>query len=141
MTYQELLKRYKKKHGALVRPNQGFASLSSKLHLAYSMGRKRGFTDLGTHNPNSTLPGGGKSDHAHWPSLAYDLGRKNNFFNKGWNYLVARRYANLLWKERVALKINYIILGKKIISRSNPTWHPYNANNSHMTHIHVSAIH
>jgi hypothetical protein len=71
VTYAQLLARYREKHGALLRP----ASLQPSLHLAYSMGIKRSFTDLGTYNPKSTLPGGGKSDHAYYPAWAFDLGR------------------------------------------------------------------
>jgi len=47
--YPELLARYRKRHGKLVEPVQGFGSLHNSLHLAYSMGRQRGFTDLGTY--------------------------------------------------------------------------------------------
>jgi hypothetical protein len=47
--YPVLLNRYLKKHKRLVPPNQGMASLHPSLHLAYSMGRRRGFTDLGTY--------------------------------------------------------------------------------------------
>lgn len=134
MTYKELLRRYRDKHGALVKPNQGWESLSKSLWLAYSMGRRRGFTDLGTY---ANKPG----DHGYWPAYAFDLGRKNRFWNKGYNYLVARRLAHLYWKEREALGINYVILGKKIISRARPYWHPYTRDASHMWHMHVSGVH
>ena len=48
MTRAQLAAAYKAKHGALVEPVQGFDSLAKILWLAYSMGRQRGFTDLGT---------------------------------------------------------------------------------------------
>ena len=132
-SYQELLKRYEAKHGAFVRPVQGFGSLHPTLHLAYSMGRKRSFTDLGTY---VNKPG----DHGVGPpARAFDLGRHNRFFNKGWNYLVARNLAKLYWEEHVALSIDYVILGRRIISRSKPYWHPLTTGDtSHDYHIHVS---
>lgn len=134
MTYGQLLDRYKKKHGKLVEPNQGFSSLHHSLWLAYSMGRKRGFTDLGTYanKPNS--------DHNKWPSLAFDLGRNNRFFNLGWDYIVARKLAKLYVEHHEALHINYVILGKKIWSREYPYWHPFKRDTSHMWHMHVSGV-
>lgn len=135
MTYRQLLDRYRAKHGKLVEPAQGFQSLHSDLWLAYSMGRKRGFTDLGTY---AKKPG----DHGYYPSWAFDLGRKNRFFMKGWNYLVARKLAKLYWQHREALNINYVILGMRIISRQRPYWHPLTTGDtSHMFHIHVSGWH
>lgn len=134
MTYMELLTRYKEKHGKLVEPQQGFKSLHEDLWLAYSMGRKRGFTDLGTH----ALKAG---DHGFWPAWAFDLGRKNRFYNLGWNYLVARKLALLYWEHHEALHINYVILGRRIISRKHPTWRPYERDSSHDWHIHVSGHH
>ena len=132
-SYAELLRRYKDKHGDLVRPNQGWGSLHPTLHLAYSMGRKRGFTDLGTY---VNKPG----DHGVGPpARAFDLGRKNRFFFKGWDYLVARSLAKLYWEHHLALSLDYVILGRKIISRRNPTWHPLTTGDtSHDFHIHVS---
>lgn len=134
-TYSQLLERYRQKHRLLVEPNQGFRSLAPELHLAYSIGRKRGFTDLGTH---AKKPG----DHGFWPAWAFDLGRKNRFFSKGWNYLVARRLALLYVKHHQALNINYVILGRRIWSRSKPYWHPLTTGDtSHDWHIHVSGHH
>ncbi len=126
-TYPELLATYKKKHGKLVAP----ASLQQSLHLAFSMGIKRSFTNLGTH---AKKPG----DHGYYPAWAFDLGRHNRFFNKGWNYLVARNLAKLYWKHRLALNVEYVILGRKIISRQHPTWRPYTRSTTHDWHIHVS---
>lgn len=137
MTYRELLRRYLKKHKKLVTPNQGFNSLEPKLWLAYSMGRKRGFTDLGTYASK-------RGDHG-WDAprgnqriaAAFDLGRRNRFYNKGWNYLVARRLFKFLVKHHIALNIDYVILGMWIWSRRNGL-RRYNGDTSHMYHLHVS---
>lgn len=136
MTYKELLDRYRAKHGQLVEPVQGWGSLHATLHLAYSMGRKRGFTDLGTY---VNKPGDHGWDDIHRMARAFDLGRKNRFFNKGWNYLVARRLAKLYVQHHQALAIDYVILGMKVWSREKPYWHPLTTGDtSHMFHIHVS---
>lgn len=136
MTYKQLMATYLAKHGQLVEPRQGWGSLVRELHLAYSMGRKRGFTDLGTY---ANKPG----DHGYGPpAWAFDLGRKNRFYNLGWNYLVARKLALLYWEHHLALNINYVILGKQLISRQRPYWHPLTTGDmSHMYHIHVSGWH
>jgi hypothetical protein len=137
-SYATLLARYRKKHGKLVEPVQGFDSLHESLWLAYSMGRRRGFTDLGTF---VNKPG----DHGWRPDIrmarAFDLGRTNRFFFKGFNYLVARRYANLLAKNYRALGIRYIILGDRIWHRDVGKWEKfqnYANDKSHDFHIHVS---
>lgn len=122
---------YLKKHKKLVEPKQGFRSLDPSLHLAYSIARVRGYTDLGTY---ANKPG----DHGKWPALAFDIGRKDRFYNKGWNYLKARRLARFYWKNRNELAINYVILGNKIISRQYPYWRPFTRDTSHFWHIHVS---
>lgn len=134
MTYAQLLAQYRLKHGKFVEPRQGFDSLQPSLWLAYSMGRKRGFTDLGTY---ANKPG----DHGYYPAYAFDLGRKNRFFNRGWNYLVARRLCKLYVEHHKALNINYVILGDKIWSRAKPYWHYYGPDKSHFFHIHVSGVH
>jgi hypothetical protein len=134
-TYGELLARYRAVHGKLVEPRQGFDSLHQKLHLAYSMGRVRGFTDLGTYVDK---PG----DHGIGPPCyAFDLGREDRFLFKGWGYLKARRLALLYWKNHKALHIDYVILGRKIISLEHPYWHAFNRDDSHLFHIHVSGVH
>jgi hypothetical protein len=134
MTKPELWARYRAKHGKLVEPTQGFHSLDSSLHLAYSIGRVRGFTDLGTYVDK---PG----DHGIGPpAFAFDLGRKDRFLFKGWDYLKARRLAKLYWAEHRALDIEYVILGHKIISREKPYWHYYGPDESHQFHIHVSGV-
>lgn len=132
----ELLARYKKSHGKLVEPVQGFDSLHHSLYLAYSMGRVRGFTDLGTY---VNKPG----DHGIGPPCyAFDLGRKDRFLFKGWGYLKARRLAKLYWANHQALSINYVILGQRLISRERPYWHPLTTGDtSHAFHIHVSGVH
>ena len=135
-TYTELLARYRKKHGQFVEPRQGWDSLHKSLWLAYSMGRWRGFTDLGTYVDK---PG----DHGIGPPCyAFDLGRQDRFFFKGWGYLKARRLAKLYVAEHDALHINYVILGRRIWSRNKPYWHPLTTGDtSHDFHIHVSGVH
>jgi hypothetical protein len=136
MTYEQLRRRYVAKHRKLVEPEQGWASLHESLWLAYSMGRKRAFTDLGTY---VNKPG----DHGVGPPCyAFDLGRRNRFFNKGWNYLVARRLAKLYVRHHLALSVNYVILGRRMWSRTRPYWHPLTTGDtSHDYHIHVSGVH
>jgi len=135
VTYQELFRRYKKKHGNLVEPKQGFESLHHELWLAYAMGRKRGFTDLGTY---ANKPG----DHGYRPAYAFDLGRKDRFLFKGWGYIKARRLARLYVRHHRPLGINYVILGRRIRSRQYPYWHPLvTGDTSHDFHIHVSGVH
>lgn len=133
---QELKRRYNRKHGKLVQPKQGWDSLAVPLWLPYSMGIKRGFTDLGTY-VNKPGDHGGLPDKRRRPAWAFDLGRENRFFFKGWNYLVARRFALFLVKHHRALDIEYVILGRKIWSRKNG-WQPFNRDSSHDFHIHVS---
>lgn len=133
MTYRDLLQRYRRKHGHLVKPNQGWDSLDKSLWLAYSIGRKRAFTDLGTYVNKAGDHGIGP------PCFAFDLGRVNRFYNKGWNYLVARRLALFYVKEHESLGINYVILGQRIWSRERPYWHALTTGDtSHSFHIHVS---
>ena len=134
MTHAQLLTRYRKRHGKLVEPRQGFSSLDASLHLAYSLGRVRGFTDLGTYVDK---PG----DHGIGPPcFAFDLGRPNRFFFRGWQYLVARRLALLYIRQHKALAIEYVILGRVIWSRSRG-FHRYTRDASHDFHIHVSGHH
>ena len=134
-TYRELLERYRKKHGKLIEPVQGFASLDRSLHLAYSIGRVRNFTDLGTYVDK---PG----DHGIGPPcFAFDLGREDRFLFKGWDYLKARRLAKLYVAEHDGLHINYVILGQRIWSRERPYWHALTTGDtSHAFHIHVSGL-
>ncbi len=134
MTHAELLARYRKRHGTLVEPVQGFGSLDRTLHLAYSIGRRRGFTDLGTY---VAKPG----DHGIGPpAFAFDLGRSDRFHNRGWQYLKARRLFALYVREHLGLSINYVILGDRIWSRERGL-HSYGPDRSHFFHMHVSGIH
>ena len=135
MTYQQLLERYLKKHKRLVEPRQGFGSLHSSMHLAYSMGRRRGFTDLGTY-VNKPL------DHGWNDKLrmarAFDLGREDKtFWQRQWGQLMTWRYVRLLVREHKALGIDYVIYRDKIWSRRYG-WHHYGPDRSHFWHIHVS---
>jgi hypothetical protein len=137
-TRKELAAAYHKKHGPLKKPRQGWASLAVPLHLPYSMGIARGFTDLGTYVAKA-LDHGGTDTHRGPPAWAFDLGRKDRFLFKGWGYLKARALAKLYWKHHRALDIEYVILGHKIISREKPYWHYYSdPSGSHSFHIHVS---
>jgi len=137
-TRAELMAAYKEKHGPLVKPRQGFDSLAPVLWLAYSMGIQRGFTDLGTYVAKA-LDHGGTDTHRGPPAWAFDLGRKNRFLFRGWDYLVARRFARFLWENHRALGIEYVILGNKIASREKGDWHPFlDSSGSHSFHIHVS---
>ena len=135
MSYPELLQRYRDKHGKFVEPRQGFDSLHKSLWLAYSMGRVRGFTDLGTY---VNKPG----DHGIGPPcFAFDLGREDRFLFKGWGYIKARKLAQLYVAEHDALHINYVILGQRIWSRTKPYWHPLTTGDtSHSFHLHVSGV-
>jgi hypothetical protein len=136
VSYAELFARYKRKHKHLVEPRQGFDSLDESLWLAYSMGRKRGFTDLGTY---VNKPGDHGWNDRTRTAAAFDLGREDRFLFKGWGYLKARRLAMHYWRHHRALGIEYVILGRKIISRSRPYWHPLTTGDtSHDFHIHVS---
>ena len=128
-TYTELLRRYQEKHGALVRPR----SLHSSLHLAFSMGLARSFYSVGTY---ANKPG----DHGYWPSLAFDLRRKGWVGTWGFGFLVARRLSQFYWDNHVALNIDYVIVGRRIISRQHPYWRPYERDHSHDWHVHVSGI-
>lgn len=137
-SYSTLLARYRKKHGKLVEPVQGFESLDESLWLAYSMGRRRGFTDLGTF----VNKGGDHGwDVPNRTARAFDLGRTNRFFFKGFNYLVARRFCYLLAKNHKALGVRYIILGDRIWHKDYGKWQRfgnYDDDKSHDFHIHVS---
>ena len=147
MTYDKLRKRYLKKHKKLKEPRQGFSSLHNSLWLAYSMGIVRGFTDLGTYVDK---PGSHGWNDAKRMAAAFDLGRKDRFLFRGWNYIKARRLVRLYVKHHEALGIEYVILGMKIWSRrewkenrgpkawsKELGWHRYQGDTSHMFHVHV----
>ena len=120
----------------LVEPRQGWSSLDESLWRAYSIGRNRGFTDLGTYVDK---PG----DHGIGPPcFAFDLGDPLRFRFLGWGYLKARQLAKFYVKGHEWLNIEYVILGMRIWSRSRPYWHPLTTGDtSHQFHIHVSGHH
>lgn len=135
-TYADLFARYRARHGALREPVQGWDSLAPALHLAYSIGRVRGFTDLGTYVDKQGDHGGTYTARRP-PAWAFDLGRRNRFYNRGWNYWAARRLAKLYVREHEALAIEYVILGRRIWSREKG-WHAFTRDSSHLWHLHVS---
>lgn len=114
----------------LVEPKQGWNSLRRDLWEAFSIGRNRGLTDLGTYNPASRLPSGAPSDHAVYPAVAFDLGFTPA---TGWNNLKASTYAREMAKRP---EVEYVICGDRIWSVSRG-WHPYTAG-GHEGHVHVS---
>lgn len=116
----------------LVEPHQGFGSLHESLWEAYSIGRRMGLTDLGTYNPDSRLPGGGKSDHAFLPAFAFDLGFAPA---TGYEHPVARRFFRQMINRP---EVNYVIVGNKIWSRELGE-HPY-TQGGHEAHVHVSGV-
>ena len=124
----------------LIEPWQGFASLHPKLHEAYSICRRLGLGDApglasGTHNGTSTLPGGGKSDHAFWPSYAFDLDIGPN---TGWSNTAARNaFLAMVGRPEIA----YVILGDRIASAERAWEIRTYTSGGHMNHIHVSAVH
>ena len=114
----------------LVAPTQGFGSLDRRLWDAYSFGRGLGLSDLGTYNPASTLPGGGRSDHAYLPARAFDLGVEPD---TGYRNPAGRKF----FDEMIGRpEVEYVILGDRIWSRSRGL-RPYTAGN-HANHAHVS---
>jgi hypothetical protein len=134
-TYKELLARYAKEHGGLVEPRQGWGSLHKSMWLAYSMGRKRGYTDLGTYVDKPLDHGW---DDVHRMARAYDLGRRSpKFWQRAFGQKAARAYLQLLIDNHEALGIDYVIYRDKIWSRAHG-WHYYGPDKSHFWHIHVS---
>lgn len=115
----------------LVKPKQGFASLRADLWPAYTLARRLGMPDLGTYNPASTLPGGGKSDHAYSPARAFDVGLPKE------NGKAKARYFFRQMIERP--EVEYVIFEDKIWSRTKGL-HAYTAG-GHLTHVHVSGRH
>ena len=137
MTYAQLKARYLKRHKRFVEPRQGFDSLAEPLWLSYSMGRKRGFTDLGTY-VNKPLDHGGLPWARRPPAWAFDLGRADaSFWRRQYGQLMARRYVNLLVKENKALSVEYVIYRDRIWSRARG-WRYYGPDKSHFWHLHVS---
>jgi hypothetical protein len=124
----------------LIEPYQGWSSLHSSLHEAYSLGRHMGLRDgpglaSGTYNPNSRLPSGSPSDHALYPSRAFDLDIGPD---TGWQNDPARAYFYALMGRP---EINYLILGDRIWSRARASEGVrLYTGGGHANHIHVSGI-
>ena len=120
----------------LIEPYQGFNSLTPHLWEAYTLCvGKYGFLD-GPGKASGTYankPG----DHGYWPSQAFDV---DIISHKGWENREARECFWELWNRREELNINYVILGRNIISRARPYLHDQGSND-HFNHIHVSAVH
>lgn len=141
MTYAQLLNAYRDKHGSFVRPNQGWDSLHKNLWLAYSLGRKRGYYDVGTYANKPGDHSWGDRHGSPGTALAFDLRRKGWLGRWGWGYRNARKFARFLWENHEALKLDYVIVGRELISRSKPYWHPLTTGDtSHDWHIHVSGV-
>lgn len=116
----------------MIEPRQGWSSLSPSLHAAFSLGRSMGLSDLGTYNPASRLPGGGVSDHAQSPALAFDLGVTPAI---GMAHPTGRVFFEAMIGRP---EVNYVILGDTIWSRDRGR-HRYTAG-GHMNHVHVSGV-
>ena len=115
----------------LIKPRQGFESLRRDGWALYTFGRRLGARDSGTHNAASTLPGGGKSDHAYWPARAFDLSLTDTF---------TRARARWYYKQcKGREEVEYVIFERLIWSRENGE-KPYTAG-GHDTHVHVSLRH
>jgi len=140
-THSELLKQYLAKHGKLVKPVQGFGSLHWKLQLAYSMVAKRGYYDVGTYASKPGDHSWGDRNMRPGVALAFDMRRKSWLGRFGWGYTNAQKTAQWIWDNHQALHVNYVIVGRKIISRQKPYWHPLTTGDtSHDWHIHVSGV-
>lgn len=137
-TYPELLERYRRRHGKLVEPRQGWDSLAEPLWLAYSMSIKRAYYDVGTY-VNKPGDHGGTDRHRGPPAWAFDLRRTGWLGRFGFGWVAAQVWARYLWRNHRALAIEYVIVGRKIISREKPYWHPLTTGStSHDWHIHCS---
>jgi hypothetical protein len=115
----------------LIKPRQGFASLRMDGWALYTLARRLGGRDSGTYNPASTLPGGGKSDHAYNPARAFDIGLTETFTPE------RARWFYRQCKGRP--EVEYVIFAKLIWSRTNGE-RAYTAG-GHETHVHVSLRH
>lgn len=108
-------------------------SLHPSLHLAWNMALVRSFYSVGFYADKPL-------DHGYWPSSAMDLRRKGWVGTFGFGFVAANLFAKFLWANHEALGINYVIVGRKIISRAHPTWRPYEKDHTHDWHIHVSGV-
>ena len=123
----------------LVEPYQGFSSLDESLWRLYSIGRRMGLSDApglasGTYNDNSTLPSGGKSDHALGPpARAFDL---DIGADTGWQNDTARAFFHVCVGDP---DCGYVILGDRIWSatRAAEGIRSYGSG-GHANHVHVS---
>lgn len=113
-------------------------SLHPSLWLAFSSVVARGYYDVGTYANKPGDHSWGDRNGKPGVALAFDMRRKGWVGMFGWGWLNARRTAQWLWDNHVALNLNYVIVGRKIISREHPTWRPYTRDTSHDWHIHVS---
>jgi hypothetical protein len=112
----------------MIEPRQGWNSLVKYFWDDYSIARtKHQMTDLGTYNPASRLPSGGRSDHAYYPAKAMDLG-----FSPYPNRLAYEYFKSMIGEPEV----EYIIYGNQIWSRSSGLRHY--GYGGHYNHIHVS---
>lgn len=140
-SYAELLRQYRAKHGTFKVPKQGLASLHPNLYLAFSNVVVRGYYDVGTY---ANKPGDHSWGDRHGKpgvALAFDMRRKGWLGRFGWGYRNAQNTAQWLWDNHVALNIDYVIVGRKLISRAKPYWHPLTTGDtSHDWHIHVSGV-
>lgn len=119
----------------LTEPRQGFGSLVTALWPAYTLARRLGMPDLGTYNPSSTLPGGGKSDHAYSPARAFDVGLAKARGGKS-----GREVARWFFRQMIDRpEVEYVIFEAKIWSRDRGL-HAYTAG-GHDGHVHVSFRH
>jgi hypothetical protein len=124
----------------LIPPFQGFASLHKSLLPLFSLGRHMGLGDgpgmsSGTYNPNSRLPSGARSDHAYYPSWAFDLDTDPGG-PAGWDNPAARKFFN----EAIGRpEVEYVILGPWIWYRGRGI-HTYTGG-GHFNHVHVSGRH
>lgn len=116
----------------MIEPRQGWSSLDPSLHGLFSLGRTMGLSDLGTYNPSSRLPGGGVSDHARSPALAFDLGVTPAV---GMAHPLGRTFFEAMVGRP---EVNYVILGDTIWSRDKGR-HRYTAG-GHLNHVHVSGV-
>lgn len=126
---------YRWKRKLNVEPRQGFDSLDESMWEAYTIGRRRGFTDLGTYANKS-------GSHGYRPAVAFDLGDPLRFKFLGWGYLKARNLAKFYAKNGKRLGLEYVLLGHKMLHRENgwkPVWFA-DSDGSHKFHIHVDGL-
>ena len=140
MSYRQLLSNYRKKHGGFVEPRQGWTSLDESLWLAYSMGRKRGYYDVGTYANKPGDHSWGDRSGKPGTAMAFDLRRKGWVGRWGWGWWNARRLSAFYVRNADALNIEYVIRGRKYASRRTGfRWVPLTTGDtSHDWHIHVS---